>query len=422
MTTPLRNGSMTGHFTPLLATQARRRMAVLAGTTVLFSMIMVAVDVVLPLWVTRELDFTPAQWAHLRSLRMTGVFVGVLVLGALSDRFGQRLLGSLSLFGAAVVLAVFALGGRWGIWLAMPFFGALVSTIFVNMNTLTQQVSARRQGLANTIYRGIGAASTIAAPALATGLAVAWRGYPPVLLASAGVLIAAGVVLLRYPGEATPPPLAGAGAEVRRLWAGYLTAFHQRPFMHFVHLSLIAGGMISGVGAFAAIRFTLELGQTDQFFGWLTSVAGVAVLLATVGCGFFLDRLPLRVIYGAATLASGAASVLMGLGDSLPCSIIGYLTYLALMNMLASPLSMWVSRAAGEASQTNAFSVQKIIAALYGVVSMLLLGVLEGWVGMRAIFLYGGLLGIIAGVGFFLLPEPPAPGKDRRGEGEIVIK
>jgi hypothetical protein len=34
--------------------------------------------------------------------------------------------------------------------------------------------------------------------------------------------------------------------------------------------------------------------------------------------------------------------------------------------------------------------------------------VLESWIGMRGIFFYGGLLGLIVSLAFFALQEPPA--------------
>src|SRR3712207_4739407 len=59
-------------FTPLVATRARQRMTVLAATAVLFGAIVFGLEVILPLWVTRELGYSAGQWAQLRSLRMGG--------------------------------------------------------------------------------------------------------------------------------------------------------------------------------------------------------------------------------------------------------------------------------------------------------------------------------------------------------------
>jgi len=394
---------------PLVATQARRRMAVVVATALLFSVFTVSGEVILPLWVTRDLGLAPSQWAQLRSLRMTGVLVGVILLGALSDRFGQRLVGALSMLGVAAVLVALGLGWGMSIWVAMPFYGALVSTAFVNLNTLTQQVSDRRQGLANSIYRSVGAAAGIGAPVLATRLALVWHGYPPVFLALAGVLVVAAVVLLRYPGEPTPPPLGNLRAEVRRLWEGYRAALRERELVRVICYSQTWGNVLAGVGIFAAIRFTRELGLTDQQFGLLSGTAGAVTLLASVSLGLFLDRVSLRKLHFGVALVASACSVLMGLGNSVLLGALGFVLSGPLCAMLSGPVSMWVSRAAGKSSQTAAFTVHKVLSGLYLALTSALLGLLETWIGMRAIFLYGGLAGVVASFLFLALREPPPP-------------
>lgn len=399
---------------PLLATQARRRMGVVAGTALLFSLFNSGIDTILPLWATKALGFADYQWAQLRSLRFAGVLVGVILLGALSDRFGQRLLGALSMFCGAVLFLVMSVGGKAGIWIAMPILGALVSTAFVNLNTLTQQVSDARQGVANTIYRSIGAAAGIVAPVLATTLAVLWHGYPPVMRVSAVLLVGAGLLLLRYPGEVTPPPLANMRQEILRLIHGYRIAVAQGELMSFIVISLIWGNVLAGVGAFAAIWFTQDLHMSDQQFGLLCSLAGITAFIFTALAGLYLDRISLRKLHLGVAVLSGCCSLLMGVGYSPLLSAIGFIGFAPLTGMLAGPTSMWVSRAAGAGTQTAAFSVQKITSALAVAVAMVILGWLEALVGIRAIFLYGGVLGVLSGFGFLLLREPPLPAGARR--------
>ncbi len=396
---------------PFLGTRARRRMAVLAVTTLLFSLFSVGSEVMLPLWVTNDLGWSASAWAQLRSLRFFGVVAGVIVLGALSDRFGQRMLGALSMLGTAVCLLLLRWGTASSLWVIMPIFGALVSTAFVNLNTLTQQVSARRQGLANAIYRSIGASTVIVAPVLVTRLGAWWHGYPSVFVVFAALLIIAALVLFAYPGEETPSALGNLTDEVRRLWIGYRAALRRAELTRFIHLSMIWGNLIAGVGAFFAIRFAHELRQGDQAFGVLNSVAGTVAFLATLGAAFFMDRVSLRKLHGLLGTATGLCTALLGLGDSHLLAMVGFTAFIAFTTILLGPSSMWVSRTAGAGGQVAAFSVHKILSALYIAVAMALLGLLERLIGIRAIFLYGGLLATLAGLAFFLLPEPPLPGK-----------
>lgn len=397
-------------FMPLVATRARQRMAVLSVTALLFSLFTAGSDVILPLWVTRALQYTPAQWAQLRSLRMAGVLVGVIILGGLSDRFGQRVLAVFSMLGTALILIVLGMGWTRGIWLVMPVFGALVSTAFVNLNTLTQQISDRRQGLANTIYRSVGAAAGIVAPVLATGLAALWGGYSAILLVCAGLLVVAACALFRYPDEPVSPRMGAWQQEIRGLLGSYLLAVRQRELVWFILVSQVWGNILIGVGTFAAIRFTQQLGQTDQQFGLLSGIAGVVGFLATAGAGFYLDRVSLRQMHGVVAVLASLGSVLMGIGDSIWFSVIGFLAFGPLSGMLVAPSSMWISRAAGAGTQTAAFTVHKVFSATLVAISMLVLKFLEPVAGMRTIFLFGGLLGLPSALAFFLLPEPPRPG------------
>lgn len=381
-------------------------MAVLAVSAALFSMFTVGIDIILPLWTTHDLQLTAGQWAQLRALRFFGVVGGVIVLGALSDRFGQRLLGALSMLGT-VVLLVWLRFSAASIWVIMPILGALVSTSFVNFNTLIQQVSARRQGVANSIYRGIGAATVIVAPVIATRLGAAWGGYPPVFLVFAVILVVAALVLFLYPGEEVPPSLGNLRAEVERLWSGYITACRQRPLMIFILLSLLWGNLLAGVGAFIAIRLTRELGQSDEWFGTVSAIGGAAALCATIVVGIVLDRLSLRKLHGVVGCLCGLCSVLMGVSDSAWLTAVAVILFSAVSTLLFGPSSMWVSRAAGEGTQVAAFSVHKILSALTVAFAMAALGWLEHLVGIRAIFLFGGLASLLTALGFFLLAEPP---------------
>jgi len=393
-------------------------MAVIIATNLLFAPFNTGLDVVLPLWVTKDLGLTAGQWAYLRSLRFTGSLAGALVLGALSDRLGAKRIGALSMLAAAVGVALLGLGFTGWLWVIMPALGALLSTAFVNMNTLTQWVSARRQGVANSIYRSIGAGAAVVAPIAVTTLAACLGGYPPVLALLAMVLCLSAAALLFYP-IAAEPPLGAWRDELAALWRNYVKALRQRELMAFVHVYQIWSAVVAVNGAFMAIRLTRELGRSDAWFGLVASVGGTVAFAATAATGFFLDRISLRRFCGVSAILVSAATLAAGLTDSAWLSAVVLLLAAALATCSIAPVSMWISRAAGEAGQTAAFSVQKVIAALYVAIGMAVWGLLERWFSVRGLFLLAGLLGLPFALAILRLTEPgtaAAAGANTQGE------
>jgi sugar phosphate permease len=178
--------------------------------------------------------------------------------------------------------------------------------------------------------------------------------------------------------------------------------------MRFIHYSNLWGVALAGIGAFAAIRFTIDLRQSPQTFGLLASAGGVLSFGASVAGAFFLDRISLRKLVATVSVLASLCSMLMGLSNSVYLSAAGFVLFGPLAYLQVAPNSMWVSRAAEQGSQGAAFSVQKVLSAAYAAGAMLLLGALEHWLGIRLILLLGGLAGVaVALLLLARLPEPP---------------
>lgn len=395
---------------------ARRRMGVIVSTTLLWGMFSSGAEVLLPLWVSGELGLSADQWAHLRSLRMIGVLVGILPLGVLTERYGDRLLGAICMALIAVVLVAWSMGESLALWVGMPIYGALVSAAFVNMNTLTQRISDARQGLANSIYRSVYACAAIFAPVIVTRLAKAWHGYPPVLYTLAGALVVGAVVLMQYPDHRLPARTVGAWGACRDMWVSYRQACRNRDLMRMILLTQFWFAAVAAVGTFAAIRFTQELGVSDGRFGEYGAASGLLTLLGVICSGFLLDRVSIRKFSIVCAMGAAACCLVMGLGDSVAVSAVAFILHGPLHMMLSSPVSMWVSRSAGDTSQTSAFSMHKVVTAAFLAASVALLGLLESRYGMRTLLLGSGVLGVAVAASFGLLREPPRPKLQRAAQ------
>lgn len=381
------------------------RLQSLLLSTFFLGLVFAALDVVLPLWLTGELGLSAAAWAHVRSLRMVGTLLSVVLLGGLSDRFGQRRLGWLALLASGVALAALAFSGTRGVWVLVPVVGGCISTAFVNMNTLTQGISVQRQGVVNAAYRGTYAISGIIAPVVVTVLGVWFGGYPRVLLLCAVSLILSALLLRRYPRETTPP-FATLSEEFRGMMRGYAEALRQKKLLAFIFLFQFWFSAVSGVNAFAAIRFVRELGMDERAFGAIVAAGSVLVFGAILLSGLLLDRVQLRRF---CLWTSGGASLCtlgIGLSDSVPVSAVCFCIHGALAGVMAAPMSMWVSRSAGSASTTSAFAVQKVLAAAISAVAMAALGWLEPRVGIQAILAWGGGLGLVFSLCYAGMSEP----------------
>jgi hypothetical protein len=125
------------------------------------------------------------------------------------------------------------------------------------------------------------------------------------------------------------------------------------------------------------------------------------------GTGLCLDRMSLRRLHVGAGVVAAAGALLMGASDSPWLTAAGMLVATPCSTVLIAPASMWVSQAAGGASQVAAFAVHKVITALYLSTAMFLFGVLESRLGIRGVLLLGGGVGLCTALGFLWLPEPP---------------
>lgn len=122
-----------------------------------------------------------------------------------------------------------------------------------------------------------------------------------------------------------------------------------------------------------------------------------------------MDRVSLRGMHAVVSALASLAALAMGVGDSPVLGAVGFAAFGPLAYLLNTPASMWVSRAGGKRSQSSAFSVFKVMQAGYAAAAMALLGLLESFIGIRAVLLYGGILGLAVSPLYLLLREPPKP-------------
>ncbi len=370
-----------------LASPARRRMSVLAVSAALFGLSNSVFDLIGPLWATSDLGLDAAGWAHLRALRFTGTFVGILALGILAERIGSRRMAALTLALGGCALVVMARGSYAQVLLCMPLFGALVSTTFVNFNALTQQVSTTRQGMANGIYRGIGAGMAIIGPVLATTLAGHFGSWAPVIDLAGIATAIGGLAILLYPEQRSD-----ARRSLAEVLGGFAAAARNRPLWRFIILDQLMAFTQGAMAAFATLRLTRELGLGEAAFGLLCTIGAALGLGAVLLAGMLAQRMPLSWGMAAAWLGSAVGSLILGLSSSLPLSCLAVLLVAMSWPVTSVPGSMWIGLAGG--ANATAFTTHKIVQSGVAAGSMALVSWLQPHTGIQPLLLVGGLLGL----------------------------
>lgn len=381
------------------------RIRIIAATAFFFGLVTFGFDTLLPLWTTHELGMSAGDYANLRVLRMIGIFAGVIVLGAISDRCGQKRIAVFALLGSGISLLCTLLY-PWALWITLPVLGALVSTGMINLNTITQGASIHRPGMANSVYRGMYAITSIAAPVLVTWLAMRWHGYSSVLILLVGSLLTAALILNSYPGQSSIHPWQPFIQEVRNLWQRYHYIMRCKALMRFMHVSILANALLASVSLFAAIYFTRYLDMPDRQFGLWSGAAGLLLLLLTAGLGLLLDRIPLQLLHLILLLIAGGCTLLMGFGATLTLILPGFLVALALQNLIVAPNSLWIGRAVATDARTSAFTVHKVLSATYFAATTAVFGILERLIGIQGVWVASGVLCMLLALAFIAIPAP----------------
>ena len=381
----------------------RQRLISLAVGAFVTALALSGITVILPLYATQTLGMTNAAFAKVLSLRMTGITVGVILLGALSDRFGNKRLTLLALAVGGALYALLGLVPVSGFLVLIPVVSGLLSTAFVNLNHLTQIADLRRQGRANTLYRAAGTLAGIAAPIITTR----FFGQLPTVFVVIGVVLCLGALAMRtYPLHEPRAPFAGWAAEFRGLVAMYASAMRQRQLMRFVHLSLLWGSFAAAVGTFIAIRMTTELGASRAAYGNTCSIASALTLLGILMLGAILDRTRIKALTVGLFGVTSASIIVMGVTSSVAVVAASFVVYTVAGGVAIAPLSMWISRDAGGCGLSTAFAVQKVLSAVYLALANFAFGLLEPALGIRVLLLICGLLTVPVLALIGLLREP----------------
>ncbi len=382
---------------------AKRRILALVGVSFLNGLGFWGLMTLLPLHAIGTLGLSAATYSRVLSLRMGGIVVGAIVLGAVSDRLGARRMTLVFLRTAGVLLALICIAPVWGFFVLVPIISGLISACFVNLNQLTQSVGNNRQGVANTFYRATGTGAGMVAP-----IAVShWINQAHWLMGGIGVGLFFGAWCLKqYPVVERIAPMAGLGTELRAVARGYREGVTHREMMAYMLLSIGVVALATCVDAFGAVRLTRELDAPARAYGDVLSISSGLTLVSILLLGIVLDRVPLKVSVVGPLCVWAVSLCCLGASTTVFWTQVFMIACLVSVGASLAPMMMWIGRVAGKVSLGGAFALHKVMTAAFMGLAMLAMSVLEPMMGIRWLFVACGVLGGVLLVFLAMLREP----------------
>lgn len=278
------------------------------------------VNAVLSERLTDELVLDARQLGLMTSAYFLMAAVVQLPVGMALDRFGPRLVQTVSLLLAAAGAYLFSSAHDFEtLFAARSLIGlGVASALMAGMKVIATACPPERIGLFNGLYIAIGAAGALAAsmPTEALLAHIGWRTLF-VMLALAAALSAMSIFLLA-PRSAAPIPAAGQTGAA----SGFNGIYRDAVFWRLAPLSAMAIGSawaLQGLWSAPWLRDVAGLSQ-DAVAGHLLVMA-IALSAGALGYGVALARLAHRGFTPAGMLAAGSLLLVLaelGIASRLP--------------------------------------------------------------------------------------------------------
>lgn len=229
----------------------------------------------------REFHTTPSMTQLGLSMVMTGLGIGSVLWGSLSDRYGRRsmLLYSLALFAIGTAVAIFSPSIQFFIicrlFQGIGAGGAMVLSYSIPADLYNGRQLARVMALVGAINGIAPAAGPLAGGAMADS--VGWRGIFVVLLA-----IGAGMFLWSWHRpESLPASRRMESKGIRAYAKAYGALFANRRFMIYVLLKAIGIGLLYAYISSAPFIIQDHYGYTSFEFGLIFGANALAIAVGS---------------------------------------------------------------------------------------------------------------------------------------------
>jgi NNP family nitrate/nitrite transporter-like MFS transporter len=290
-------------------TSFRTHVPSILSLTGIFYLIILARIIMSPLLPTVETDLNigHAEAGYLFFCISLGFFPGLLCSGFVSSRLTHRwtiVLSSVAVGGSLLIVSLSHT--LWWIQLGLGLIG-LSSGLYLpsGIATLTNMVSSRDWGKAIAVHELAPIVGFITAPLLAEGIML-WYSWRGVLVVFGGTsVVAAGIFTCfarggAFPGEPPSPKNLRALLTIPSFWI-------------MVVCFIMGIGASLGVYTMLPLYLVAEEGMERVWANTLVGLSRVAAVGVIFLAGWAADRLGPRKALGGAFLATGMATVLLGL-------------------------------------------------------------------------------------------------------------
>jgi DHA1 family multidrug resistance protein-like MFS transporter len=332
------------------------------------------------------------------------------IWGALSDRYGRKLMVERSMFGGAVVLALTGCAQNMGQFMILrALWGGLTGTISAATTLVAASAPRERVGYAlGTLQVAIYVGGSTG-PLLGGFVADAF-GYRMTFWVTSGLLFLAGLAVLIFvrekfePVPASPEEASAANGDRNR-------PTHQRIWQHLAPLLSVPGllavmglDLLSRTGTRMMVPvlplFVQDIAPAGapvaSITGLISGVSGACGAIGALGLGRLGDRTGYRRILIACAAAASALYVPQFFaGNPTILLFLQAATGLAMGGILAS-LTASLARLSSEGQEGIIYGIESSVLAVANGGGPMLGSVLMAWQGPRAPFLAAVVIYIIA--------------------------
>jgi DHA1 family multidrug resistance protein-like MFS transporter len=312
--------------------------------------------------------------------------------GALSDRYGRRLMILRSHAGGALILILMGLvRSVEGLVLLRLLQGAVTGTVIAAQMMVAGQTPAERSGYA----MGTLAASTMSGSmfgALLGGVGAHLFGYRIPFFLAGGLQVTAFLLVLSFIRDSVPELAVSAPFPVARV-RGRLQQI--RLLFPLLMLAAWIGLVRQFERAYLPLLIQEIHGSLDGVALWaggINAVGGVAGILAGVWLGRMADQMSLPRLTWIISLGAALFSLILAGAGNFGVLIPAYFVALLCAEGLEPVMQVWLVRNTPERVRGEAFGWASSARAVGSVVAPLGGGVVAMFMGVRGVFAVGALL------------------------------